>query len=114
VKEIQTALGEELLRVHVDSYGVGAADVTVLMNEDDVVVFLDGLELAPNERFLVDAGESDAVVEMRTRYQRAIEPRFRAIVEHVTGRRVESFLSTTDVGHRYAVEVFRLAPRVNG
>jgi hypothetical protein len=42
--------------------------------KDDVVnCLLDGLELLPNEEFMIDAGRGDAVVQIRMEYQQAIE-----------------------------------------
>ena len=109
--EIEDAVGMELLRIHEETYGVGAETAITLVGEDLIVVVLDGLELQPSEKFLIDAGESQGVVEVRQRYQEAIEPTFRAAVERATGRRVTSFASLTKLGPNYAVEVFRLGPR---
>jgi hypothetical protein len=51
------------------------------------------------------------VVEMRSRYEAAIETTFQAAVERATGRRVVSFVSATKLSPNYAVEIFRLGPR---
>jgi len=40
---IENELGEELLKIHVDSYGAGAASTKVFVDGDAIVVFLDGL-----------------------------------------------------------------------
>jgi hypothetical protein len=75
-------------------------------------VLLDELELLPNEEFLVENGHDDAVVKLRSEYQQAIEPTFRAAVERATGRRVIAFASHVSVEEpRFAIEVFRLEPR---
>jgi len=110
VKAVAKAIGEELIEIHRESYGHGAESVSVLVGEDAVVVFLDDIELAQNEKFLIEAGDGDAVIDYRTRYQRAIDARFTAAVERATGRRVTSFVSATKLSPNYAVEVFRLAP----
>ena len=111
----QTSVGDgisrELMRIHEETYGKGAAYASTLISEDLVVVMLDGIELAQNEQFLVGAGEGQAVVEVRGRYQQAIETTFRAAVERETGRRVISFASITKLDPNYIVEIFRLAPR---
>jgi uncharacterized protein YbcI len=104
------AIGRELLRLHRESYGTGAGTARTLIGDDAVVVFLDNIELQPNEEFLVRAGEGQAVVEVRGRYQQAIEATFRAAVERATGRRVISFASATKLNPHYIVEIFRLAP----
>jgi uncharacterized protein YbcI len=103
-------LGEELLRIHQESYGRTAGSARVHILDHAVLCFFDDLELLPNEQFLVDAGRGDAVVDIRTQYQAAIETTFGAAVERVTGRRVTSFISATKLSPNYALEVFRLGP----
>ena len=110
-EEVSAQVGEELLRLHAETYGKGAQRAQVVVCEDVVYCMLDGLELLPNEEFMVDAGRGDAVVELRLTYQQAIETTFRAAVERATGRRVVSFASITKLSPNYAVEVFRLGPR---
>jgi uncharacterized protein YbcI len=73
-------------------------------------VLLDDLELLPSEEFMVDAGEADSVLEVRARYQRAIEATFCSAVERATGRRVISFASNTKLDPNYGIEIFRLGP----
>ena len=103
-------LGSELLAIHKDSYGAAAASVTVHLLGDDVVVFLDGLELQRNEQYLIDKGREDLVLTIRSGYQQSIETTFRAAVERATGRTVTAFLSSTNLNPPFAVEIFRLAP----
>lgn len=108
--EAVNGLGAELLRIHQESYGATARDVRVHVLDDAVVCFLDELQLMPNEEFLINAGRSETVLEMRSQYQQAIETTFRAAVERATGRRVVSFVSVTKLAPNYSVEIFRLGP----
>ena len=108
------AISRELMRIHEETYGKGAGHASTLISEDLVVVMLDDIELQHNEQFLVGAGEAQAVIEVRGRYQQAIETTFRAAVERETGRRVISFASITKLDPNYIVEIFRLAPRAAG
>jgi uncharacterized protein YbcI len=110
--QLEQQLGEELLRLHEESYGKGASRSRVYIHDDLVVCMLDDIELLPNERFLIDNGHAQAVIEVRSRYQQAIETTFGAAVERVTGRRVISFASTTKVDPNYVVEIFRLGARM--
>jgi hypothetical protein len=74
-------------------------------------VILEGLELLRNEKFLVENGREDAVAQLRSSYQRAIEPTFRAAVERELRRRVVACSSHAHFEPpRFAVEIFRLAP----
>lgn len=113
-QDLSHAIAQELLRIHRETYGKGAASAKALIDEDTVVVFLDGLELLPNEEFLIGGGEAQAVIDVRYRYQQAIETTFRAAVERATGRRVISFVSATKLAPNYVVEIFRLGPRRTG
>jgi uncharacterized protein YbcI len=107
---VEDAIASELLAIHRESYGKGARDVRAHLLDDAVLVFLDDIEFQHSEEFLIGAGEGEAVIEVRNRYQRAIETTFRAAVERATGRRVVSFVSATKLAPNYAVEIFRLAP----
>ena len=108
--EIDEEIGREILAILEESYGRGAASAQALVTDDWVVVILDGLELLPNEQFLVDRGEQDAVAHARTMYQRAIQSTFGAAIERSTGRHVIGFASSTNVEEpRFMVEIFKLA-----
>jgi uncharacterized protein YbcI len=109
-QDVLDALKNELRAIHEASYGVGADSVSVHMLDDLLVVFLDGLHLQRSEEFMIDKGHDEAVLNVRSAYQRAIEPTFRAAVERIIGREVISFVSTTKLDPTYAVEIFRLAP----
>lgn len=102
-------IASEVLRVHQDSYGTGAGNVTVHLLDGSVVVLLDALELTRMEQGLIDAGRGETVRGMRTAFEETIGSTFTAIVEHATGRRVTSFLSSMSVESLYSVEVFRTA-----
>ncbi len=107
---IEQDIAHQLLRIHEESYGASAATARALVGGDAVVVFLDDLELQRSEEFLIGAGEGQAVIDVRGRYQQAIETTFRAAVERATGRRVISFVSATKLDPNYVVEIFRLGP----
>jgi uncharacterized protein YbcI len=100
-----------LLAIHRDSYGRDAEKAHAYVLEDTVIVLLDGLELLPNEEFLISQGQEEVVATVRTQFQQAIGPTFRAAVERATGRRVIGFASHVQVEDpRFMVEIFRLEP----
>lgn len=106
------AIAHDILRIHVESYGRGAAVAHATVVGDFVVVVLDDLVLLPNEEFLVENGKREAVTQVRRQYQAAIQTPFRAAVERAIGRKVIGFESTTSVeGPRFMVEVFKLEPQ---
>jgi uncharacterized protein YbcI len=107
--EVQTEISREILRIHEESYGKGATAAHTYVGNGYVVVVLDDPELLPNEKFLLDNGKRDTVMQVRTQYQHAIQASFRAAVERATGRRVVGFASTTNFeDHRFVAEIFRL------
>ena len=103
-------IATEMLEVHKTSFGTGAEDVVVHIIGDLVVVLLDDLELSLTEETLLDCGDAETVLKTRAAFQLAIEPTFTAIIERATGRRVASFLSSTNLEPLYSVELFRLQP----
>ena len=114
VAAMEEEISREILAIHLDSYGHGAASIRVHVLDDLVVVLLDGLELQPNEEFLIGKGRSEAVTTVRNQYQQAIGASFKAVIERATGRRVVGFVSQQQVSEpRFAVEVFRLKPRMH-
>jgi uncharacterized protein YbcI len=107
--EVQDEISREILRIHEESYGKGAGKAHAFIGEDYVVVVLDDLELLPNEKFLVEHGKQETVIQVRTQYQHAIQASFRAAIERATGRTVVGFASTTSIDEpRFVAEIFRL------
>ena len=107
--EVHSEISREILRIHEESYGKGAGRAHAFVGEGFVVVVLDELELLPNERFLVDSGHSDTVVDVRSRYQQAIQATFSAAIERATGRTVIGFASATSIEDPpFVAEIFKL------
>jgi uncharacterized protein YbcI len=111
-QRIAASLAQELLQIHRESYGRAARDIKSHIIDDTLIVLFDGLELLPNEEFLVANGHVETVEHVRSKYQKAIEATFRAAVERATGRRVRAFSSHVELGEDpFIVEIFRLEPR---
>jgi uncharacterized protein YbcI len=111
-QRIADSVADQLLQIHHESYGRAARSVKSHLIDDTLIVLFDGLELLPNEEFLVNNGQAETVEHVRSRYQKAIEPTFRAAVERATGRRVRAFSSHVELGEDpFIAEIFRLAPR---
>jgi uncharacterized protein YbcI len=108
--QIEQQISDEIVRVHEESYGVGAERIATHYLEDVVFILID-VVLTPAEKTLLEGDQAEAVRTTRESYQVAIEPTFKAVVEHATGRRVESFVSRMNVTPPYSVEIFRLGPR---
>jgi uncharacterized protein YbcI len=108
-EEVEQEISREILRIHEESYGKGAGKAHAFLGGGFVVVVLDDLELLPNEKFLVEHGKHETVVQVRTQYQHAIQASFRAAIERATGRTVTAFASTTSMDEpRFVAEIFKL------
>jgi uncharacterized protein YbcI len=108
-RQVRDEVAREILRIYEESYGTGAKRAEALVSESWVIVVLDGLELLPNEKFLVENGKQDTVLQVRSQYQQAIRSSFSAAIERATGRTVIGFSSTTSVDEpRFMAEIFRL------
>jgi uncharacterized protein YbcI len=108
-QQVRDAIASEIMRIHEEAYGRGAASAEALVSDQWVIVVLDGLELLPNESFLVESGRQDVVLQVRSQYQQAIRSSFSAAIERATGRRVIGFASTTSIEDPlFMAEVFKL------
>jgi uncharacterized protein YbcI len=110
-QQVADEICRDLMEIHRESYGRPAASAQAHFLGDTVIVLLDGLQLLPNEEFLIDNGHWEAVDNVRAHYQKAIEPTFRAAVERATGRRMIGFSSHVQIEEpRFMTEIFRLEP----
>ena len=112
VEAVADEICRDILAIHRESYGRTADAAQAYVLGDTVIVLLDGLELLPSEEFMISQGHGEAVANIRTQYQKAIEPTFRAAVERATGRQVIGFASHIQLEEpRFMAEIFRLEPR---
>jgi uncharacterized protein YbcI len=108
-QQVRDEIAREILRIYEESYGNGAGAAHAIVTEGWVTVILDDLELLPNERFLVENGKGETVMQVRTQYQHAIRATFQAAIERATGRSVVGFASTTSLEEApFAAEIFKL------
>jgi len=77
---------------------------------DDVVVCLLEEGMTKGEARLLESGEEDTVNEMRSTFQRVMEPDLVDVVERLTGRKVLSFMSGNNSRTDTAVELFVMEP----
>jgi uncharacterized protein YbcI len=112
---LETTLGGRLHQEIADSIvqvqrrviGRGPPRVQAFHRHNVVVVLLeDGLTRA--EQSLLDAGRGDTVKQVRDEFQLLMREELVAIVERITGCRVDAFMSATHLDPDLAVEVFVL------
>jgi uncharacterized protein YbcI len=100
-----------MVRLYKTQFGRGPTQArTFWAGPDAVVVFLEDT-LAPAERSLVRLGEHQRLRDLRMVFQYATLREFCEPIEHLTGRKVRSFLSATDTEvDGLSIETFILHP----
>lgn len=108
-KEIspQVAIGNGMVRLLAEYTGRGPTHARTTIHGDLIAVVLHDT-LTKGERKLVAAGNGHAVLDMRRRIQGAMRDEAIAMVEQVTGRRVEAFMSDNHIDPDLAIESFVL------
>jgi len=108
--EAAQAISNALVRLLRDYTGRGPTQAYTTITETHVIVVLRE-SLLKAERSLVKDGHSDAVIDMRRRFQRTMKADLVAAIELNTGREVLAFLSDHHIDPDIAVEIFILKPR---
>ena len=84
---VRAAISNVVVRLVNELYGKGAARTRTFMADDHVFCVLEGV-LTTVERTLADAGETEMVRELRTRFGEMVRPVFAAEVGRLLGRQV--------------------------
>jgi uncharacterized protein YbcI len=84
---VRAAISNAVMRLTNELYGRGAARTRTFVAEEHVFCALEGL-LTSVERTLVEAGETELVRELRTRFMQMVGPVFSAEVARLLGRQV--------------------------
>jgi uncharacterized protein YbcI len=82
---------------------------TRMMGDDLLVCVLGGV-YTDVEKTLIEVQRSTIVQETRSTFQNAMERRFIAAVEQLSGRDVLAFISNSHVGPDIEIEIFMLTP----
>jgi uncharacterized protein YbcI len=102
---ISNAVVGELAR----TTGRGPTQARTTLGDNAVFVVLQDT-LTRGERTLVGAGESEAVLDLRRRWQRVMREGCSEKIAGLTGRKVIGFMSDNHIDPDIAVEVFILEP----
>jgi uncharacterized protein YbcI len=89
--------------------GRGPTQAKTTLGDNAVFVVLQDT-LTRGERTLVGAGESEAVLDLRRRWQRVMRDSCSKKIEGLMGRKVVGFMSDNHIDPDIAVEVFILEP----
>jgi uncharacterized protein YbcI len=102
---ISTAVVQALAR----TTGRGPTKAKTTLGTNGVFVVLEDT-LTRGEKTLAAAGEGEAVLELRRRWQSVMEAEVSREIEVLTGRKVIGFMSDNHIDPDLAVEVFVLEP----
>jgi uncharacterized protein YbcI len=84
---VRAAISNAVMRLTNELYGKGAARTRTFITDEHVFCAMEGV-LTAVERTLVEAGETDLVRELRTRFMQMVRPVFAAEVARLLGRQV--------------------------
>jgi uncharacterized protein YbcI len=107
-------LAKEIVRAQHHRLGRGSPKARAFWSDELLVVAMHD-PFTKSEQSLLADGRGAAVRELRAQSEQMLEPELVEIVERLTARRVEAFMSATHVAPELVVEVFVLdraiAPR---
>lgn len=84
---VRAAISNAVMRLTYELYGKGAARTRTFVTDEHVFCAMEGV-LTAVERTLVEAGETELVRELRTRFMHTVRPVFAAEVARLLGRQV--------------------------
>jgi uncharacterized protein YbcI len=108
--QVLRAVSNAMVRIYKEQFGRGPESAHSHFVGPDIIMTVLSNSLTPVERSMLTMGEHSRLREIRLMFQHATEDRFRAEVEHATGRRVTAFMSGMDIEADIACEVFTLEP----
>ncbi len=103
------AVSTSMSTLHERYYGRAPASTKSRMMGEDLLACVLGGVYTDIEKTLIELQRSAIVQETRSAFQAAMQDRFIAEVERLSGRRVLAFISNHHVGPDLEVELFVLA-----
>ena len=107
--ELAAAISNTVVGALARTTGRGPTKAKTTLGDNGVFVVLQD-SLTRGEQTLADAGEGQAVLDLRRRWQRVMQAEISRDVERLTGRKVIGFMSDNHIDPDLAVEVFVLEP----
>ena len=107
--ELAARISTTVVRALARTTGRGPTKAKTTLGDNGIFVVLQD-SLTRGEQTLVDAGEGEAVLDLRRRWQRVMQTELSREIEELTGRKVIGFMSDNHIDPDIAVEVFVLEP----
>src|SRR5215213_2982500 len=106
---LASAISNTVVRALARTTGRGPTRAKTTLGDNAVFVVLQD-SLTVGEQTLTDAGQGQAVLDLRRRWQAIMEVDVSREIEELTGRKVIGFMSDNHIDPDLAVEVFVLEP----
>ena len=110
---VLAAVNDAMVALHVRYHGREPGTARTRMLEPDMLACMLGDVYTDIEKTMIELQRHALVRETRSAFQQAMEHRFVAEVERLTGRRVAQFFSTHGVGPDLEIELFVLEPTLS-
>jgi uncharacterized protein YbcI len=105
---IVSELSREIVGLHSRLYGRGPTRARSYLQADYALCLLEDI-FTSAEHTLIEAGDGGHVALTRAKFQGAVREEFISAVERVTGRKVRTFMSQTDIDGNCGIEFFVFA-----
>jgi uncharacterized protein YbcI len=107
--QLAAAISNTVVKALARTTGRGPTKAKTTLGDNGVFVVLQD-SLTVGEQTLTDAGQGQAVLDPRRRWQAIMEADVSREIEGLTGRKVVGFMSDNHIDPDLAVEVFVLEP----
>jgi uncharacterized protein YbcI len=107
--KLAAAISNTVVKALARTTGRGPTKAKTTLGDNGVFVVLQD-SLTVGERTLTDAGQGQAVLDLRRRWQGVMEAEVSREIEELMGRKVVGFMSDNHIDPDLAVEVFVLEP----
>ena len=104
--DVLQAVTDAMVAIHERYHGRKPASSRTVMMGDDMLACMLGDVYTDVEKTMIELQRQALVHETRSTFQQAMEHRFIAAVQRITGRRVVRFISTHHVGPDLELELF--------
>jgi uncharacterized protein YbcI len=107
--QLAAAISTTVVKALARTTGRGPTRAKTTLGDNGVFVVLQD-SLTVGEQTLTDAGQGQAVLDLRRRWQGVMQDDVSREIEELTGRKVVGFMSDNHIDPDLAVEVFVLEP----
>jgi uncharacterized protein YbcI len=108
--ELLTAVTEAMVSLHEHYYHRVPASAKTQLLENDLIAVVMGGVYTDVEKTMIELQRVTLVQETRSAFQEAMQDRFIAVIEELSGREVLAFISNSHVGPDIEIELFVLRP----